>query len=355
MRAVPVPPLLRDLLAARGPSGDEAEPARVWRESASAFAAVTSDTAGSSFARVPAAGEAGAPTLLIVGHIDEIGIAVTNIEENGLLAFTPIGTGAPEILAGQRFELRTRSGLVPAVVGRRRVSAKEERDRARLELADLQLDIGAVSREDAASRVRLGDTGVSVGPPVELANDRLAGRALDNRLGAYAALEAARRVAEAGGAQVDIVAVAAVQEEIGSYGARIAGYHLEPAAAIAIDVTGATDYPGGDPRLSGAVSLGGGAAIARGGLLNGVIADGLAAVAERDGIPHSFEVYTRITLTDADELHLVRSGVPTGLVSIPLRYMHSPNEVCALADLEATAALVAAYALSLARDADFVR
>jgi endoglucanase len=180
-------------------------------------------------------------------------------------------------------------------------------------------------------------------------------KALDNRLGAYIALEAARRVAEAGDAQVDVVAVAAVQEEIGAYGARSAAYGLDPAVGIAIDVTPATDVPGGDPRRAGRIDLGMGAMIARGPTLNKLVTDQLGDIAEAEGIAHAYEVYTRVTMTDADEIHVVRAGVPTALLSIPTRYLHSPNELCDLADVEAIVQLIVAFARRLTPDQSFVR
>ncbi|HVU76136.1 MAG TPA: M20/M25/M40 family metallo-hydrolase [Gaiellaceae bacterium] len=348
-----VPDLLSRLLVAPGPSGHEDEAAAIWREAASSFAEVSSDTQGTSFARVRAGD--GAPTLVLMGHIDEIGVSVTHIEENGLLAFTPVGGISAETLHGQRVELLTRDGRVPGAISRKRVPAEQLRDRGRLELADLHIDIGATSREDAERLVRVGDSGVWAGPPVELPNGRLLSKALDNRLGAYIALEAARRVAEAGDAQVDLVAVAAVQEEIGLYGARTAAYNLDPQVAIAIDVTPSTDYPGGDPRRAGRIELGMGAMIARGPTLNKLVTDRLGDIAEAEGISHGYEVYTRVTMTDADEIHLVRAGVPTGLLSVPTRYLHSPNELCDLADVEAIVQLVVAFARSLTRDQSFVR
>jgi putative aminopeptidase FrvX len=352
-QAVAAPDLLTALLTAPGPSGHEEEPARVWREAASAFAEVTSDTLGTSFARVRA-GE-GAPTLALVGHIDEIGIAVTNIEESGLLSFTTIGGIAAEMLMGQRFELLTRNGPVTAAVARKRLQPEQIRDRPRPELADLHLDIGAASRAEAEELVRVGDAGVWSGPPIELPNGRLLSRALDNRLGAYIALEAARRIAAAGEAKVDVVAVAAVQEEIGLYGARAAAYGLDPQVAIAIDVTPATDYPGGDPRRAGKIELGMGAMIARGPTLNKLVADFLGDAAESEGIKHAYEVYARTTSTDADEIHLTRSGIPTGLLSIPTRYLHSPTEICDLADVEAIVSLIVAFAKRLSPDQSFLR
>jgi putative aminopeptidase FrvX len=352
------PDLLLSLLNAPGPSGHEEEPARIWREAASQFAEVTSDTMGSSFARVRA-GE-GAPTLMLVGHIDEIGIAITNIEESGLLSFSTIGGISPEMLMGQRFELLTRQGRIPAAISRKRIQPEQIRERPRPELSDLHADIGAGDRAEAESLVRVGDAGVWVGPPVELPNDRLLSKSLDNRLGAYIALEVARRIAESGDAgsskaEVDVVAVAAVQEEVGLYGARTAAYGLDPQVAIAIDVTPATDYPGGDARRAGKIELGMGAMIARGPTLNKQVTELLGEAAEAEGIPHAWEIYTRTTSTDADELHLARAGIPTGLLSIPTRYLHSPNEICALEDVESNIRLLVAFAKRLSRDQSFLR
>jgi putative aminopeptidase FrvX len=347
------PELLTALLSASGPSGHEEEPARIWREAASQFAEVTSDTMGSSFARVRA-GE-GAATLALVGHIDEIGIAVTNIEDSGLLSFTTIGGISPEMLMGQRFELLTRNGRLPAAISHKRIQPEQVRERPRPELSDLHIDIGATDREQAESLVRVGDPGVWAGPPVELPNDRLLSKALDNRLGAYIALESARRIAESRQAQLDVVAVAAVQEEIGLYGARTAAYGLDPQVAIAIDVTPATDYPGGDPRRAGKIELGMGAMIARGPTLNKHVTELLGEAAEAEGIPHAWEIYARTTSTDADEIHFTRAGIPTGLISIPTRYLHSPNEICALEDVESVIRLIVAFAKRLSRDQSFIR
>jgi endoglucanase len=346
------PELLSRLLSASGPSGHEEEATRIWREAAQPFAEVTSDTLGSSFARVRAGADA--PTLAVVGHIDEIGVAITNIDDNGLLSFVTIGGISPETLHGQRLRLLTRNGPIPAVISRKRYYPEQLRDRGRLELADVHIDIGATSREDAEQLVRVGDAGVWVGEPVELPHDRLLSKALDNRLGAYIALEAVRRIAEEG-AQVDVVAVAAVQEEVGLYGARTAAFGLDPAVAIVVDVTPATDYPGGDPKRAGRIDLGAGAMIARGPTLNRHVTDLLGDVAEAEGIAHAYEVYSAETSTDADEIHLARAGVPTGLLSVPTRYVHSPIEMCDLGDVEAIVKLIVAFARKLTPDRSFVR
>jgi endoglucanase len=146
-----------------------------------------------------------------------------------------------------------------------------------------------------------------------------------------------------------------VQEEIGLYGARTAAYGLDPHVAIAIDVTPATDYPGGDARRAGKIELGMGAMIARGPTLNKHVTDLLGKAAEEEEIPHAWEIYARTTSTDADEIHFTRAGIPTGLLSIPTRYLHSPTEICALEDIESNIRLIVAFAKRLSRDQSFVR
>ena len=291
------------------------------------------DTLGNSFARVAAGGAA---TLAIFGHIDEIGVAVTHIDADGLLAFTQIGTYDKEILNGQRVVIAGRQGPVEGVV------AGGEK---------LHIDIGAriavVASRMLLARVAIGDAGVWRGEPVELGNGRIASRALDNRLGAYVALEAARRIAEAGDVTVDVVAVASVQEEQQHDGAMAAVYALEPDVALAIDVTYASDVPGGDPASYGKIELGDGATITRGTIINRHVFELLLLAAEEEEIPHAVEVFTRRTGTDADDVHKSRGGVPTGIVSIPVRYMHSPGEIASLDDLEAVIALVVAFARRL--------
>lgn len=350
-----IPPVLYDLLTAVGPSGREGPAAAVWREAAAGFAEVGSDTLGTSFARVRGTAGEGAPLLAVVGHIDEIGVSITYVGDDGLLAFSVLGGYDPEQMLGQRVVIAGRDGMLTGVVGRRSLSREERRERSPVKHADLHIDIGATSREDAERLVRPGDVAVWQGDPIELANNRIASRALDNRLGAYAALEAARRVAEAGDAQVDVVAVAAAQEELGYHGARTAVYALDPQVAVAIDVTWSTDVPGGNPKRVGKIELGAGAAVTVGPVVSPVVSDLLRETAEAEGIGHCIEVYSDRTQTDADAVHVSRAGVPTGLVSVPVRYMHSPVELCSLDDLEAAIALVAAFARRLSRETQFVR
>jgi putative aminopeptidase FrvX len=350
---VAIPDLLRALLVEPGPSGHEEPASRVWREAASEFADVHSDTLGSSYARVR--GGESAATLAIVGHIDEIGVAITNIEDSGFLSFTLIGGMNPEVLVGQRVRIAARNGVLQGAIARKRLSPEQVRDRPRLEHSDLHIDIAARDRDDAEGMVQVGDAGVWEGDPVELPNGRLMSKALDNRLGAYIALESARRIAEARDARVDVVAVAAVQEEIGLYGARTAAFGLDPQVALAIDVTPATDVPGGNPRAAGKIEFGMGAMIARGPIINRHVSELLGRAAEEEGIAHAFEIYSRTTSTDADEIHLSRAGIPTGLISVPTRYVHSPVETVVLDDVEAVIRLVVAFARRLEREHSFLR
>lgn len=353
MRRVPIPPLLRQLLTTPGPSGYEAAAAAVWRGAAEGFAEVWTDAMGSSYAKV--AGTGGGPLLAVLGHIDEIGIALTHVDEQGLLGFSMIGGYDPPTLVGQRIEILSGGDLVPGVIARRRLTPEQRKEGKAVELTELHVDIGARSREEALAVVSIGDSAVLVGPPVELPNDRVVSRSLDNRLGAFVALEAARLVAEGGGAAGDVVAVASVQEEVGVYGARTAAFSLEPQVALAVDITPASDVPGGEPRLTGKIELGGGPAIARGSTINPRVSELLREAAEAEEIPFVVEVTTAHTYTDADYVHLSRGGVPTGLVSIPIRYPHTSVELAQWSDVENAARLIAAFARRLGADTDFGR
>lgn len=349
-----LPPVLRSLLTAPGPSGYETAPTAVWREAASAFAEVTGDSLGSSIARVAGTGKG--PLLAIVGHIDEIGLIVTHIDGDGYVYFRPVGGWSAEVLRAQRVVVLTKDGELPGVVERAKQKVRKGADPQLTMLDDLHIDIGAKDGDEARRLVRPGDAVVIAGEPVELPNGRVASRSLDNRLGAFVALETARLVAEAGGAPGDVAAVAAVQEEVGDFGgARVATFALEPAIAIAVDVTHSTDVPGGDPKLEGEHRLGSGPAISRGSTINPKLFDLLAEAAEAEGIEYTIEVSAGATNTDMDAMYLSRVGVATGLVSIPLRYMHTPTEVVDLADVEQCARLLAAFACRLEPGVSFTR
>jgi putative aminopeptidase FrvX len=351
---MPLPDVLRSLLTATGPSGYETAPARAFSEACSPFAEVHTDVMGTVTARVKGTGDG--PTIAIVGHIDEIGLIVTHVDDKGYLSFIGVGGWDPIVLVGQRVTVTTRDGVLPGVVGRKPIHLLKEEERKRaVEVKDLHIDIGAKDGDEAKGLVRIGDVAVIAADPVELPNGRYAARAMDNRLGCFVAYEAARLVAEAGGAAGDVVAVAAVQEEITFAGARTMAHAVRPDVAIVVDVTHATDAPGIDERENGTHPLGSGPVIERGATMHPRVFDLLSEAAEAEKIPHTLSASARFTGTDADAIHLSRSGVPTGLISLPLRYMHSPVELVELDDVVNGAKLIAAFAQRLAPTTTFER
>jgi endoglucanase len=353
---MPLPDVLRKLLTAAGPSGYETAPAAVFVDAGKAFTDdVSVDVMGSAVARV-AGTTPGAPLLAVVGHIDEIGLVVTHIDDAGFLRFVGVGGWDAQILVGQRAHLITREGPLPGVVGRKAVHLLREEERKKVpELRDLHIDIGAKDGDEARALVRIGDVAVIAGDPLELANDRFVSRSMDNRLGAFIALEAARLVAQDGGAPGDVAACGVVQEEITFAGARTSAYSLQPDVAIVVDVTHETGSPGVDVTEIGKHEFGNGPIIERGSVLNPVVFELLHDAATREEIPCTIAATARSTGTDADAIHLSRAGIPTGGVSIALRYMHSPVEMVQLDDIAACARLIAAFAQSLTTETSFAR
>jgi endoglucanase len=352
---VPPPELLLNLLTATGPSGHEVDPARAWREGCATFSdEVVSDHLGSSRARVP--GTAGGPTLAIVGHIDEIGLHISHIDDDGHLRFGQVGGWDPVVLVGQRVRLKTRGGPITGVIGRKPIHLMKDEDRKRVpELKDLHIDVGAKDGDEARELVRIGDVAVIDAAPLELPNGRLVSRALDNRIGCYVAAEAARLVAAGGGAPGDVVALAVVQEETGFAGSRTSAFALDPDLAVVVDLTFATDQPGIELGPITKHTLDSGPVIARGTTLHPLLFELLYETGEAEGIPFTVESLGKGTGTDADAIHVSRSGVPTGLISVPCRYMHSPVELVSLADIDAAARLIAAFARRLKPDVSFER
>jgi endoglucanase len=351
---MPLPEVLKRLLTAPGPSGYEQAAAAVFRDAAAAFADVSHDSVGSTIARVK--GTAGGPLLAVVGHIDEIGLIVHHIDDDGFLWFSGVGGWDPIILVGQRVAIATRNGPVPGVVGKKPIHLLKEEERKKVPLLrQLHIDIGATGGDDARERVRVGDVAVIAGEPIEYPNGRIVSRSMDNRLGCFVAYEVVRLVAEAGGAPGDVAGVAATQEEITFAGARTTAFSLEPDIAIAVDVTFETSAPGGDEKEIGRHRFGSGPVLTRGSTLHPEVFELMHATAEEEGIPFTVAASARHTGTDADAIHIARGGIPTGVVSIPLRYMHSPVEMVQLEDVERTAQLIAAFAQKLGPDLSLLR
>jgi endoglucanase len=348
------PQLLLDLLTAAGPSGQETDPARVWRDGCSFADEVAADSIGSS--RAVVRGTDGGPTLAIVGHIDEIGIHVTHIDDDGFVKFGDVGGWDVLVLVGQRVRILTRGGPVTGVIGRKPIHLIKPDERKNApELKDLHIDIGAASGEEARSMVRIGDVAVIDVAPLSFPNGRVVSRALDNRVGSYVAARAAELVASAGRAPGDVVAMAVVQEETSFGGSRTSAFSLNPDVAIAVDVTFETKQPGVELGQMTKHEFGSGPVISRGSTLHPLVFELLHSTAEELEIPFTVESHGRTTGTDADAFFIARSGIPTGLVSVPNRYMHSPVEMCQLSDIENAARLIAAFAARLQPGMSFAR
>lgn len=343
---------LFDLLGTGSPSGFEERAARRWRSEAETFAdEVSVDVNGNSFARL----KAGGPRVVFAGHMDEIGLQITHIDENGFLWFRGIGGWDDQVLTGQHVRILTSAGSVPGVVGRRPshlLSAEEKSQASRIK--DLWIDIGAPDAEAAKSMVSIGDAAVVERPVTELAGGVIAGRGLDNRVGSFVALEALRRLVDERPA-ADVHALGATQEEIGFRGARTAAFGLDPDVVIVLDVCHATDHPNADKHGGGDVRVNSGPVISRGSVAHPHVFQMLADAATASGIPYTVDTAPVASGTDADSIAPSRAGIPCGVVSFPCRYMHSPSESVGLADLEHSADLLAAFVRAIGEDLDLRR
>ncbi|HEV2106654.1 MAG TPA: M42 family metallopeptidase [Thermomicrobiales bacterium] len=342
---------LKRLVDAAGPSGFEQEPAAVWREEAALFAdEVARDVLGNSVARLRA--DAG-PKVIIEGHIDEIGLLVTHVDEQGFLWFETIGGWDEQVLPGQRVRIRSEQRTVRGVIGRKAAHiVRRQGSNEAVKARELWIDIGASDRADAQARVTVGDPVVIDSGFLQLTGDLCVSRAMDNRVGAFVALEATRLLAE-DRPRADVYAVAAAQEEISFAGASTASFQIGASLAIAIDVTHATDYPEADKKSDGEVKLGGGPVLTRGASINPVVFSGLRQTARDLGLDCPIQGAAKSSGTDADAMVRSGPGTPSGLVSIPNRYMHSPNEMVSLSDLESAAKLIAAYVRTITDETDF--
>jgi endoglucanase len=346
---------LKRLLDAPGPSGFETAAARVWRGEAEAFAdTVDVDVAGNS----AATRGSGAPRVMLAGHVDEIGVMITHVDDDGFLYIDGIGGWDPQVLVGQRIRFLTRAGHVIGVVGKKPIHLikPEEKEKA-AKLSDLWVDVGAKDRAAALERgIRVGDPGVVDTGFLELGGGLIASRAIDNRIGAFTVLEVLRALAGGERPAAQVIAVATTQEEIGYHGggARASAYALDPNVAIVVDLTFSTDAPGIEKKQVGEHKLGSGPVLARGSSIHPLVFERLAETAEQEGIPYTIQASPRFTSTDADAIYLQRKGVATAVVSIPNRYMHSPNEVVAVDDVDATVRLLAAFCRGLRDGDDFI-
>jgi putative aminopeptidase FrvX len=341
-----VPPFLSELLHARSPSGAETEAQAVFdrhvRPAADDYA---NDALGNRIATLNPKGD---PVLMLAGHIDELGLIVTFVNKEGFLYFDTIGGHDLSVISGRRVIIQTENGAVKGVTGKRAIHLMDDEDRKKVpKKHEIWIDIGARSKAEALERVSIGDV-ATYDHELELINGSIGtARAFDNKVGAYIIGETLIRLAKEKKLSAKVVSVATTQEEIGVRGATTSAYSVNPHIGIAIDVSHATDHPDCDNRKFGETKLGGGPIICRGPNVNPKVYAWIVAAAKKAKIPYQLEADPRPTGTDARAVQMGRGGVATGLVSIPLRYMHTPSEVVDLEDVERCVQLLVAFARAL--------
>ncbi|MBK1790963.1 M42 family metallopeptidase [Persicirhabdus sediminis] len=344
---------LFELLETPSPTGFEMPGQRVWASHLKPIAdEVDCDAYGSTWARLKGAGSA---TIMLEAHADEIGFMVKHITKDGFLRIDRIGGSDAATGRGRRIQILGDKGAVTGIIGNTAIHLR--RDSLGTEKApkvhELWVDLGATSESEVAELgIRVGHPAVYTDGPMELANNRIVSRALDNRIGSYIIAEVMQKIAaEENKPNHNLLCLNAVQEEIGGAGARMASYRHQPDLCICLDVTHATDTPGLDSAEHGAVKLGGGPTLTHGTANHPLITERLKSIAEKYNIPIQHEASSRFTGTDTDKIYDVRSGIPSALVSLPLRCMHSVVETADWSDINHTIELLSQFVLSL-QDSD---
>jgi endoglucanase len=292
---------------------------------------------------------------MLAGHMDELGLIITYVNKDGFLYFDTIGGHDLSIISGRRVIIQTARGPVKGVTGKRAIHLMDEDDRKKVpKKHEIWIDIGAKTKAEALQRVALGDV-ATYDHEFELINGSIGtARAFDNKVGAYIVGETLIRLAQSRTKlAAKLVSVATTQEEIGVRGATTSAFAVEPQVALIVDVGHATDHPDCDHRKFGETKLGAGPIICRGPNINPKVFQRLLAVAKQAHIPFQVEADPRPTGTDARAIQMARGGVACGLVSIPLRYMHTPSEIVDLEDVENCVKLFTAFAKSLAKGESF--
>lgn len=344
---------LKAITSAPSPSGYEESSARLYRDYVGDFAdQVHVDVNGNVIA---ALNPAAATKIMLCAHMDEIGFIVHYIDENGLLFFQGIGGHDSVVPIGQRVWVHGIERL-PGVVGSKAIHLLDEDEKKkRPKLSDLWVDIGATSRQEAEAVVTLGDVITYQYEFQMLAGDRATARGFDNKAGLFIVAEALRSLSREGGLHpsVGVYAVASVQEEIGSRGARTAAFGIAPQTGLAVDVDHAIDYPGVSKTLHGQLDIGKGPSVSRGPNTNPVVFRLLSEAAKAEGIPFQVSVSPSATPTDANAMQINGRGMAVGLIGVAIRYMHTPCEVLSLTDLEHCTRLMAAYCRRVTPETNF--
>lgn len=345
---------LQTLVNTPSPVSHETRGQRVWLDYVTPFADETySDHYGNCVAIL---NKGGSPRIMLAAHADEIAMAVNYIDANGFIYVKRMGGVDPAITKAQRITVHTRSGPVNGVVGNvaPHLSRGADGDPKPPKIHDLFIDIGVSSRKEAMKLVRIGDP-ITLSDQFELLrNDLAIARAFDNRIGTFAVAEALRLLREKPGKlQAEVCAVSNIMEEVGLLGARQIAYSLKPDVALVVDVTHATDYPTVNQAQHGDIQLGKGPTITHGGPNHSEVVARIEQVAKQKRIKLQHETVSATSGTDTDVIFWTRGGIPSGLISLPNRYMHSPVEVVNLKDLAQIPVLLAGFASSVKRGEEF--
>ncbi|HEY5540664.1 MAG TPA: M42 family metallopeptidase [Coriobacteriia bacterium] len=343
---------LTELVEAPSPSGFEQPAAKVFRDRLAKTAdSVETNVMGSVHALLN--GKKDGVSVMLAGHIDEIGMMVNYITPEGFIAFSAIGGVDAAILPGMRVRVHTKREVLLGVMGRKPIHLIDEDERKTVtKLERLFIDVG-FKGDEVKKRVRIGDP-ITFDVGLETYGDGMAvSRAFDDKMGAWISARVLEEVKKAGGAPGDLTAAATVQEEIGLRGGTTSAWCCDPTVGIAVEVGHATDYPDIDKRKHGEANCGDGPIIARGANINPILFDLLVAAADKAKVRYQIGAEPRGTGTDANAIQLSRGGKAAGLISIPLRYMHTPTEVLALSDLDAAVKLLTRFVLDLKPGTDF--
>lgn len=341
---------LLDLLSTPSPTGFEMPGQRKWASYVAPFAdSVSNDAYGSTWATL-AGGRKSDVKLMLEAHADEIGFMIKNITSEGFIHIDRIGGSDYATARGRRVVFQGDKGAVKGIIGNTAIHIRDKSGGEKApEVHELYVDVGAASAKEVAKLgLRVGHPGVYADLPEEFGNGRIVGRALDNRIGGFIIAEVMKRLfKQRSKLSCTVLAVNAVQEEIGGYGAKMVSHRLFPNVALCLDVTHATDTPGIDKAKHGAVTLGGGPSVTHGTCCHPNVIQRLLKVAASESLPIQHESSSRFSGTDTDDIFCVKEGIPTALISLPLRYMHSVVEVVDLKDVEKVIQLMTAFALSI--------
>lgn len=343
------------LLETPSPTGFEMPGQRVWADWIKGHAqSVECDAYGSTWAKL--AGKS-SRVVMLEAHADEIGYMVKHIDDRGYLRLDRVGGSDAATARGRRINILGDKGEVPGIIGNTAIHLRRDDHGSEKAPAvhDLWVDVGASNAQGVAKLgIRVGHPAVYQDSPMELANKRIVGRALDNRVGGYIIAQVMKRIAaHKSKPAFTLVCLNAIQEEIGGHGAMMAAYRLKPDLCVCLDVTHATDTPGIDPAKHGSVKLGGGPSLTHGTANHPLVVKHLLHVAKDKEIPIQHEASSRFTGTDTDKIFHSREGIPSALVSLPLRCMHSVVETAHLDDIDHTIELLTAFVMSLKADDEF--